>query len=644
MELRTSTADEKNSPAFYAALLRSCARSQDLSTGRRIHRRIIATEHRQNKFLQNLAMEMYGKCGSPDEARRVFDSIPSKNVFSWNIMMAAYAHSRRIEDARDVFDRMPLKDVVSWNTILAAYAAYGQLDEAKVLFDKMPQRTVVSWNTITAALVHYGRLIEAREMFDKIVDPNAVSWNIMLVAYAQSGDFDRAEEIFAKIPDKDVASWNTMIASYADAGNIEKARKIFQTMPVRDVVSWNAMITAFSRTGHLQEAKVAFDTMPKRNLVSWNAMITAYSEAGECDRAVAMLGLMDLEGMEPNDVTIIALLTVCGSTAKVTQGRIVHSSISSKNRLVSHVVVATALINMYGNCSSMEEAWIVFAGMDERNTVTWNALISGYVHNSNTREAFMLYAIMNLEGAAPNLITFVAALDACAGNLALAQGKIIHGLAAAAGYADDVVLATALVNLYAKCGCLGRAAEIFHAMPVKSEVTWNSIIAIHASFGLGSAALRFFQMMHLQGEEPSGVTLINTLTAFSHTGLARGGAAGYLVSILIDYRGLLELDHFVCVIDILGRAGWLQEAEDLIGLMPFEPDSLCWMTLLGACKLHGDRERGTVAADNVFRLDPGNPAPYVLLSSICSSKKLGRTSNGDDHSSTPSVKEVEVLL
>ncbi|KAJ7517124.1 hypothetical protein O6H91_21G011200 [Diphasiastrum complanatum] len=377
----------------------------------------------------------------------------------------------------------------------------------------------------------------------------------------------------------------------------------------------NTLIHMYSKCGSLRHAFKVFSNMPQHNVYSWTAIISAYADSGEVEEAINLFQQMQETGLAPDKALFVVVLKACASLAsKLEQGRQLHSDII-KRGFQSDVIVGSALVNMYAKCGCTKDARELFDNMSERNVVSWNAMIAGYAKNGLGKEALALYEQMKQEGMQPNNVTFVLLLKACASLAALEQGKQLHSEIMKRGFQSDVVVGSTLVHMYVKCGCTEDARELFDNMSERDVVSWNAMIAGYAQNGLAQEALALFEQMQGEGTKPGEVTYTSVLSACAHSGLVDQGR--YVFDSMCKNHGVTPTkEHYACMADLLGRAGCLADAELFINKMPIQPDSVVWMTLLGAARNHGHVEIGRRAFDRVVKLDPKTASPYVLLSNI----------------------------
>lgn len=376
----------------------------------------------------------------------------------------------------------------------------------------------------------------------------------------------------------------------------------------------NLLVQMYGSCGSLDDARAVFCRILDRNLYSWTILIEAFTENGHDEEALKLHKQMQVEGVQPDKVTFICILNACASLSSLIEGRKIHALIAL-NGFESDVVVGTALVNLYGKCGIVEDARIAFCKMHERNEVTWNAMIATCAQNGNCEEALKCFHQMQTEGFKPDRITFIAILDACGSLAALAEGRDIHDNILEMEFQSDVAVGTALISMYSKCGSLEGVRCAFAGIPVKDHVSWNAVISACGQNGDSKEALRLFSQMQAEGFKPDKVTFSSILTACSHTGLVDYSRC--IFATMMGEHGVTPaVEHYMSMIDILGRAGQLDEAEDLIKKSPFEDVGSVWFSLLCACRNHCDVLRAVRAADRVFQLDPRNASAFISLANI----------------------------
>lgn len=371
---------------------------------------------------------------------------------------------------------------------------------------------------------------------------------------------------------------NSLIDSYSRCGSdgLDRAKRLFLAMEERDTVTWNSMIAGLVRGGELEGASKLFDEMPVRDMVSWNTMLDGYAKAGEMDKAFELFQRMD-----ERDIVSWSTM-VCG----------------------------------YSKAGDMDMARMLFDKCPMKNLVLWTTIISGYAEKGQVKEATALYDRMEGAGLRPDDGFLISILAACAESGMLGLGKKIHASVQRCRFRCSTKVLNAFIDMYAKCGCLDAAFGVFSGMKAKRDlVSWNSMIQGFGMHGHGEEALELFSRMVQEGFEPDKYTFIGLLCACTHAGLVNEGR-DYFYSMEKVYGVVPQIEHYGCMIDLLGRGGHLQEAFGLLRSMPVEPNEVILGTLLGACRMHNDVDLARAVCEHLFKLVPSDPGNFSLLSNI----------------------------
>lgn len=370
---------------------------------------------------------------------------------------------------------------------------------------------------------------------------------------------------------------NSLIDSYSKCGphGLTWAKKLFAVMDERDTVSWNSMVSGLVKGGELVEARRLFDEMPKRDAVSWNTMLDGYAKAGEM---VEAFGLFE----------------------KVPERNVVSWS---------------TMVSGYCKAGDIDMARMLFDKMPVKNLVTWTIIISGYAEKGLANEASALYNQMEEAGLKPDDGAIISILAACAESGLLGLGKKVHASIKRTRCNCSTQVSNALVDMYAKCGRLDKALAVFDGTAKKDLVSWNAMLQGLGVHGHGKKALQLFARMKQEGFCPDKVTFISLLCACTHAGFVKEGLH-YFHAMEREYGIVPEVEHYGCVIDLLGRGGRLDEAFRLVHSMPMEPNCVIWGTLLGACRVHNAVELAGEVLDQLVKLAPSDPGSFSLLSNI----------------------------
>ncbi|XP_031270915.1 pentatricopeptide repeat-containing protein At2g34400-like [Pistacia vera] len=378
----------------------------------------------------------------------------------------------------------------------------------------------------------------------------------------------------------------------------------------------HSLITMYARCGELGYARKVFDGILMRDLVSWNSMISGYSKMGYARDAVELFGRMREEGFAPDEITMVSVLGSCGDLGDLGLGRWVEEFVV-ENKMELNSFMGSALIDMYGKCGDLVSARRVFDVMVKKDVVTWNAMITGYAQNGFSNEAIMLFNGMKEAGVNPDQITLIGVLSACASIGALQLGKCVDTYASERGLQHNIFVATALIDMYAKCGSIENSLRVFEGMPLKNEVSWNAMVSALAFNGRALEALSLFDCMLKDGRDvrPNDITFVGVLSACVHAGLVDEGRR--LFDLMSSSFGLIpKIEHYSCMVDLLARAGHVHEAWDFIEKMPEKPDEIVLGAMLGACQKQRNVDVSQRVMQLLLEIEPSNSGNYVISSKI----------------------------
>ncbi|GLU05663.1 hypothetical protein SLE2022_227510 [Rubroshorea leprosula] len=397
--------------------------------------------------------------------------------------------------------------------------------------------------------------------------------------YTKLGDMKMASKVFEEMPVKNVVSWNSILSGHLKSGNLTEAHRVFDEIPKKDVISWNAILSGYARTGNVDMASSLFLQMPEKNLASWNAMISGYAECGKMESARSFFDVMPQRN-------IISWIT---------------------------------MISGYSKCGDIVSARELFDQMGEKDHLSFNAIIACYAQNNQPEEALKLFNEM-LDGGAntqPDEMTLASVISACSQLGEPRFGPWIESCINNLGIQMDDHMTTALIDLYAKCGSIDKAYNLFHSLRKKDVVAYSAmILGCGINSKIDDAIMLFKEMIDAQ-VLPNLATFTGLLSAYSHAGLVE---EGFQCFCSIKDHGLVpSTDHYAIMVDLLGRAGRLGEAYELIKSMPMQPHIGVWGALLLACSLHNNVELGEVAAQHCFEMEPGTSGYYSLLANIYAS-------------------------
>ncbi|XP_009366723.2 putative pentatricopeptide repeat-containing protein At3g11460, mitochondrial [Pyrus x bretschneideri] len=382
-----------------------------------------------------------------------------------------------------------------------------------------------------------------------------------------------------------------------------------------------ALVSMYCKCCLVDDARKVFDENPHSRMltVCYNALIGGHTSNSRFSDAVLLFRRMREAGVAVNSVTMLGLVPGCAAPLHLGFGMCLHGS-GVKCGFDIDSSVTNCLLTMYVKCGSLDHARKLFDAMPEKGLITWNAMISGYAQNGLATHVLSLYKEMESCGVCPDPVTLVGVLSSCTHLGAQGIGREVERRIESCGFGSNPYLNNALVNMYARCGNLVKAQAIFDAMPQKSLVSWTAIVGGYGLHGQGEVALELFEKMVMTGIRPDKTVFVTVLSACSHAGLTDKGLE-YFAAMEKIYGLQPGPEHYSCMVDLLGRAGRLKEAKELIESMPVNPDGAVWGALLGACKIYKNVGLAELAFEHVVELEPTNIGYYVLLSNIYSDAK-----------------------
>ncbi|EFJ17061.1 hypothetical protein SELMODRAFT_228785 [Selaginella moellendorffii] len=624
---------ERPNAITFLNLIVACGSSGDLKRGRILHDRIVSCgfDH-QLANLGNAIVHMYGRSGSIAEARRAFLAIPSrlKSVASFNSMLRAYVLAGLQCEAIDLFDQMPndpAPNAVSFTTAIGACSALGWIEKGAAIHARLAGTGLETDVGLATALVNmYGKrgLFDmATKVFESMTAKTVVTWSALIAAYAQHGHAEEAFDLYRRMMREgskpNEVTFLSVLSACSTMRWLERGREIHSEIVNlgldRSLVLMNTVLTMYIKCRSLDEAGEFFAAMASRDLKSWMFIIAANAQQGRPERALALFRSLLEERdptLQPDEVIFASVLNACSTKKWSDDGRAIHRIIPP--RLEATAVIGTALVDFYSNCGDLANAKAAFARIVAKDVAAWNAIIGACIQHRLYEEALEIFYRMNVEGCSlPNHRTFVALLEACTESPSLgAAGRKLYERIVASGYELGLVLGTGIINMFAKLGSLDRARDVFARMPIKDLVSWTAIIAAHTRSGARVEARELYWMMALQGLEPDEVTYISILSSCAHAGMV-DEAWSYFVSMSEDFGVEPREEHYVCVIDLLGRAGRLRDAEELVMKTSKLLGAVGWTSVLGACRTHGDLHRANQVVDEAVKLEPENSGAYLLL-------------------------------
>ncbi|KAI3408062.1 uncharacterized protein J3R85_020495 [Psidium guajava] len=564
---------------------------------------------------------------------------PSKDLKDWNALIKRHAKLKNDNAILSTYARMlSLRispDKATLPLVVKACLRPNDVELGKRIHSSILGTGLMQDVRVATSLVDFyckcGLVEDARYVFDRMTERDVVLWNAMINGYVGVGDHEEAISVFLEMGRQSVKpSSRTVVALLLACG------KAMELRVGQEIHCYSLRSGLFHEYPHVGTALIGFyakfnvkvshnvfDMMEVKNMASWNANITGYFEAGNY-LMVLKLFVRILENWgELDEVTMLIVIQACTKHGSLGLAMQIHQMII-KSDLICDVYSANALLHMYSKLQKPEFAYEIFKSVPACDVVLWNSMISTYIDFSCPEEAQSLFLRMLTEDSEikPNSYTIISILASCDDAPSLDIGRSIHGYCIHAyitrresSIGSDASLANALITMYAKCGSLHDAEKVFNLIWRRDIISWNAMITCYGMHGQGEGAISTFLQMLEDGVKPNSATFVSILSACSHCGLIEEGLLLYN-SMSRKFKVNPELIHYGCVVDLLGRGGYLDEALNFINSMPIEADATVWRALLSACQVHSNTKLVKLVFEKIVELEPINEGNYVLLSNI----------------------------
>ncbi|KAH7315277.1 hypothetical protein KP509_21G042400 [Ceratopteris richardii] len=617
-----------------SCMLKACGNIGALSKGKEIHDEVSKQRLLEKSvIIGNSLVDMYARCGALAKAQEVLEELPVRNVISWSTLIAGYTQHGKGEQALNCFKLMKLEgltpNAVTFCSILKACSSLGTADIGKEVHKLIAEQGLLGNNVVlgTAIVDMYakcGELAKAHHVLADLPSRNVICWSALIAGYAKHNKNEHALHCFDRMKQEgffpDAVTFIYILKVCGNIRAVDKGDEIYydilkQRLLQNNISLGTALVDMYAKCGDLAKAQQVLESLPLQSAISWSALIAGYAEQGECDQALNAFEEMQRAGFQPDAITFTCLLKGCGNTGAVEKGEKIHNEISKYDFLKNDAVLGTALVDMYAKCGALAKAREVLEELPKSNTMTWNALIAGYIQHDEVEEALKCYEEIQHKGVAFDVVTYLYILKACGSLGAVKNGERLHNEIVKQGrLGHDLVLRTALLDMYGKCGALQKAWCVLQEFPVQDVISWNALITGSVRTGEGGQALSYYEKLTQEGISPNAATLSSVLTACSRAGLLNS-AHVYLQNMNNKYGIEPDLEHYACMVDLFGRAGYLNKALKVVEKMPFCISGV-WYSLLSACGKCGDVNVGKWAFEQAILMNKNNAAPYALMANV----------------------------
>eukprot|EP00268_Persea_americana_P012599 TRINITY_DN15363_c1_g1_i1.p1 TRINITY_DN15363_c1_g1~~TRINITY_DN15363_c1_g1_i1.p1 ORF type:complete len:948 (-),score=150.05 TRINITY_DN15363_c1_g1_i1:9-2852(-) len=615
----------------FSSVLRSCASLGDFECGTRVQAQIIKRGFGLHLVLGSALVDFYSKCGKACEAYKVFVGMNDQDTMSWTTMISAFVEAEDWNGALRLYCYM-LKDGVPPNgftfvKLLMASAflglEYGKLVHAHVILWGIELNLVLK----TALVDMYSKcqsMGDALEVANQTSEADVLLWTAMISGYNQASCYNEAIVVFQQMELAEILPNSFTFAGILNACSSIPSPKLGRQIHSRtikagldhDVSVGNALMDMYMKScsNAVEEASLVFKGIVQKNVISWTCLINGLTQNGYDQGALQAYSEMWITGVKPNSFTLSSVLKGCRSLEALRQVRKLHAYIF-KTKAHFGITVGNSLVDVYARFGMVDDAWRVIEMMANRDAITYTSLTAGMNQMGHHEMALDIISLMHHDNVNMDGFSLASFLSASASLAAIEPGKQLHCYSIKSGLDHQISVSNGIVDMYGKCGSVNDAYRAFQAITEPNVVSWNGLISGLASNGHFSAALSYFEDMKLVGIQPDDITFLIVLYACSHGGLVDLGLE-HFKSMGECYGIPPQSDHYVCLVDLLGRGGRLEEAASVIEDMPFPPDALIYKTLLGSCKVHRNLPLGEYTASCALQMDPSDPAVYVLLSNM----------------------------
>ncbi|VAH74312.1 unnamed protein product [Triticum turgidum subsp. durum] len=592
----------------------------------------------------NALMALYSRCGCNEDALRVFEGMPQRDAISWNSVISGCFsngwHGRAVEHLSEMWFEGLEIDSVTMLSVLPACAELGYELVGRVIHG-YSVKTGLLWeleslergvdenlgSKLVFMYVKCGELGYARKVFDAMSSKSSIHvWNLLMGGYAKVGEFQESLFLFEKMHDSGIApDEHTVSCLVKCVTSLYSARDglvvhgyLLKLGFGAQCAVCNAMISFYAKSNMTEEALLVFDGMPHRDVISWNSIISGCTFNGLHSRAIELFVRMWLQGQELDSATLLSVLPACAQLRHWFLGRVVHGY-SVKTGLIGETSLANVLLDMYSNCSDWRSTNKIFRNMDQKNVVSWTAIITSYTRAGLFDKVAGLLQEMALEGIRPDTFAITGALHAFAGNESQKHGKSVHAYAIRNGMEKVLPVTNALMEMYAKCGKMEEARLIFYGAASKDMISWNTLIGGYSRNNLANEAFSLFTEMLLQFR-PNAVTMTCILPAAASLSSLERGREMHTYALR---RGYLE-DDFVAnaLMDMYVKCGALLLSRRLFDRLSSK-NLISWTIMVAGYGMHG-RGRDAIALFEQMRTSGIMPdaASFSAILYACSHSGL----------------------